>query len=125
MSTEAAADPTPADRDKTKRTRRALPITKRVARNGKVSYALQIDSGTKPDGSRDRRRYTYTTMAEAKRDYARIITEAAAGTLVRRDKAAFLTEWLDRRRVRANSSTATAQASSRLSNTSAQCRYST
>ena len=46
MSTEAAADPTPADRDKTKRTHRALPVTKRVARNGKVSYAFQIDAGT-------------------------------------------------------------------------------
>jgi len=55
MSTEAAADPSPADRETTKRTRRALPITKRVARNGKVSYTFQIDAGTKPDGSRDRR----------------------------------------------------------------------
>ena len=86
--------------------RRILPRdTKRIARNGKVSYTFQIDAGTKPDGSRDRRRYTYTTLAEAKREYARIMTEAAAGTLVRRDKVtlgAFLTEWLDSRRVRPN-----------------------
>jgi len=105
MSTEAAADPTHADREKTKRTRRALPITKRIARNGKVSYTFQLDAGTKPDGSRDRRRYTYTTLVEAKREYARIMTEAAAGTLVRRDKVtlgAFLAEWLDSRRVRPN-----------------------
>ena len=105
MSTEAAADPTPADREKTKRTRRSLPITKRIARNGKVSYTFQLDAGTKPDGSRDRRRYTYTTLVEAKREYARIMTEAAAGTLVRRDKVtlgAFLAEWLDSRRVRPN-----------------------
>jgi hypothetical protein len=36
---------------------------------------------------------------------ARVMTEAAAGTLVRRDKVtlgAFLTEWLDSRRVRPN-----------------------
>jgi hypothetical protein len=57
MSAETAADPTTADREKSKRTRRALPITKRIARNGKVSYTLQIEAGTKPDGSRDRRRY--------------------------------------------------------------------
>ena len=43
MSTEAAGDPTTADREKSKRTRRALPITKRIARNGKVSYTFQID----------------------------------------------------------------------------------
>jgi hypothetical protein len=86
MSAEIAADPTTADRENSKRTRRALPITKRIARNGKVSYTFQIDACTKPDGSRDRRRYTYTTLAEARREYARITTEAAAGTLVRRDK---------------------------------------
>jgi integrase len=105
MSAEIAADPTTADRENSKRTRRALPITKRIARNGKVSYTFQIDASTKPDGSRDRRRYTYTTLAEARREYARITTEAAAGTLVRRDKltlGAFLTEWLDSRRVRPN-----------------------
>ncbi len=102
---DTGADRTRGDPEMTKRTRRALPITKRIARNGKVSYAFQIDAGTKPNGSRDRRRYTYTTLAEAKREYARIVTEAAAGTLVRRDKVtlgAFLTEWLDSRRVRPN-----------------------
>ena len=105
MSAETAAEPRPADREKTTRTRRALPITKHVARNGKITYTFQIEAGTKPDGSRDRRRYTYATQAEAKREYARILTEAAAGTLVRRDKVtlgAFLNEWLDSRRVRPN-----------------------
>jgi hypothetical protein len=105
MSAEIAADPTTAHRERTTRTRRALPITKRVARNGKVSYTFQIDAGTKPDGSRDRRRYSYATLAEARREYARITTEAAAGTLVRRDKLTlgdYLTEWLDSRRVRPN-----------------------
>jgi integrase len=105
MSTKTSAEPMPADCETTKRTRRGLPITKRIARNGKVSYTFQIDAGTKPDGFRDRRRYTYTTLAEARREYARITTEAAAGTLVRRDKltlGAFLVEWLDSRRVRPN-----------------------
>jgi len=105
MRTETAADPTPADREITKRARRALPITKRTARSGKVSYTFQIDAGTKPDGSRDRRRYTYPTLAEAKREHARIMTEATAGILVRRDKmtlGVFLVEWLDSRRVRPN-----------------------
>ena len=104
MITETAADPT-ADRETSKRTRRALPITKRIARNGKVSYTFQIEAGTKPDGSRDRRRYTYATLADARREYARITTETAAGTLVRRDKVtlgAFLIGWLDSRRVRPN-----------------------
>ena len=68
MSTETVANSTPADLETTKRTRRALPITKRIARNGKVSYTFQIDAGVKPDGSRDRRRYTYTTLGEAKRE---------------------------------------------------------
>jgi len=104
MRTETAADPTPADREITKRARRALPITKRTARSGKVSYTFQIDAGTKPDGSRDRR-HTYPTLAEAKREHARIMTEATAGILVRRDKmtlGVLLVEWLDSRRVRPN-----------------------
>ncbi len=86
MRTENAAEPAPSDREETKRTRRGLPITKRIARNGKVSYTFQVDTGTRPDGSRDRRRYTYATLAEAKREYTRIATDATAGTLVRRDK---------------------------------------
>jgi integrase len=105
MSAEITEEPTAADEEAGKRTRRALPITKRIARNGKVSYTFQIDAGTKPDGSRDRRRYTYTTLALARRECARITTETSAGTLVRRDKVtvgAFLTEWLDSRRVRPN-----------------------
>jgi len=41
MSTEIATDTTPADPQNAKRTRRALPITKRVSRNGKVSYTFR------------------------------------------------------------------------------------
>jgi len=54
MSAEIAS--ARANRETGKRARRALPITKRVAHNGKVSYTFQIDAGTRPDGSRDRRR---------------------------------------------------------------------
>jgi len=40
----------------TKRTRRAEPITKRTAKNGSIKYEFRADVGSKPDGTRDRRR---------------------------------------------------------------------
>lgn len=89
----------------TKRTRRAEPITKRTTRAGRVGYTFQIDAGVRLDGSRDRRRYTYPTLAEARRELRRISTEAAAGTLIKRDKLTvgeYLAGWLDGRRVRPN-----------------------
>lgn len=102
MTTETQpADPEPAQRS----TRRAEPITRREAANGTVTYTFQCDVGTKPDGSRDRRRFTYPRLAEARAAWRRISTEAAAGTLVKRDTITvgeFLTEWLDSRRVRPN-----------------------
>lgn len=64
----------------TTRKRRAEPISKRTAANGAVSYEFRVDVGAKPDGSRDRRRFTYRTLAEARREYRRITTEVAAGT---------------------------------------------
>ena len=84
-----------------KRTRRAEPITKRTARNGTVSYEFRADVGIKPDGSRDRRRFTFRTYAEARREYRRISTEVAAGRYVKRtdltvDQAC--DEWLAGRR---------------------------
>ncbi|QLL05594.1 site-specific integrase [Mycobacterium vicinigordonae] len=84
-----------------KRTRRAEPITKHVAANGKVSYGFRVDIDIRPDGSRERQRFTYSTLAEAKREFRRITTEVAAGTFVRRDKTTlgvFLSEWLAGRR---------------------------
>src|SRR5258705_232154 len=66
------------------RTRRAEPITQHIAKNGTVSYWFQADGGTKPDGSRDRRRFTYRTKAEARREDRRITSERAAGTYTRR-----------------------------------------
>jgi integrase len=66
-----------------------------------VSYTFQADVGTRPDGSRDRQRFTYPALAEARREYRRITTEVATGTFVKRHQttvAAYLTEWLDGRR---------------------------
>ncbi|MDV7099707.1 site-specific integrase [Gordonia amicalis] len=81
--------------------RRAEPISKRTAKNGSVTYEFRLDLGTRPDGGRDRRRFTYRTLAEARREYRRISTEVAAGTYVAKHAvtvAEFLTAWLDGRR---------------------------
>ncbi|WP_255506128.1 hypothetical protein [Mycolicibacterium sp. 018/SC-01/001] len=94
MDTETSNEPR-------KRTRRAEPITRKVARSGKVTYTFQTDVGTRPDGSRDRQRFTYPTLAEARREYRRITTEAAAGTFVKRHQVTvtgYLSDWLDGRR---------------------------
>ncbi|GAC47484.1 putative recombinase [Gordonia aichiensis NBRC 108223] len=82
-------------------TRRAEPITKRTAKNGTVSYTFQLDVGTKPDGGRLRQRFTYRTMAEARREYRRIATEVESGKYVGRHSVTvgeYLTGWLDGRR---------------------------
>lgn len=81
--------------------RRAEPITKRTAKNGSVSYDFRLDVGTRPDGGRDRRRFTYPTRAEARREYRRISAEVAAGTYVgvnRTTLGEYLDGWLDGRR---------------------------
>lgn len=92
-----------------KRPRRAEPISKHIARNGAVSYRFQVDVGIRPDGTRDRQRFTFPTLAEARREYRRITTEVAAGAFVRRDSttvAEYLSRWLDSRRdVRPNTLT--------------------
>lgn len=83
------------------RTRRAEPITRRKAKTGAVSYTFQVDVGARPDGSRERQRFTYSTLTEARREYRRITTEVSAGTFVQRDTttlAEFLSRWLDGRR---------------------------
>lgn len=63
-----------------KRTRRAEPISTHVAKNGTTTYWFQVDVGVKPDGSRDRRKFTFRTKAEARREFRRITSEVAAGT---------------------------------------------
>ncbi|OBC07565.1 integrase [Mycobacterium sp. 852013-50091_SCH5140682] len=87
--------------DQPKRTRRAEPISQHIAKNGTVSYWFQADVGTKPDGSRDRRRFTYRTKAEARRELRRITSEVAAGTYTKQtaitvDEAC--DQWLEGRR---------------------------
>lgn len=63
-----------------KRTRRAEPISTHVAKNGTTTYWFQVDVGVKPDGSRDRRKFTFRTKAEARREFRRITSEVTAGT---------------------------------------------
>ncbi|HEY2503476.1 MAG TPA: site-specific integrase [Mycobacterium sp.] len=79
-----STDPQPAAPAQSRRTRRAEPITKRTARNGAVSWEFRADVGVKPDGSRDRHRFTFRTYAEARRELRRITHEVAAGTYTRR-----------------------------------------
>jgi integrase len=83
------------------RTRRAEPINTYTARNGTVTYWFQLDVGTKPDGSRDRRKFTYRTKREAQRELRRISSEVSAGayakpTGVTVDEA--IDQWLAGRR---------------------------
>lgn len=83
------------------RTRRGEPITKRVAKNGTVTYEFRADLGVKPDGSRDRRRFTYRTLREARTEYRRITTEVAAGMHVARARVTVgehIEAWLRGRR---------------------------
>jgi integrase len=86
---------------KAKRTRRAEPITKRTARSGDVTYEFRVEVGTKPDGSRDRRRFTYRTYAEARKELRRITTEVDKGTYAKTSKITVdqaCDEWLAARR---------------------------
>jgi site-specific recombinase XerD len=87
--------------EKSKRTRRAEPITKRTARNGSITYEFRADVGSKPNGTRDRRRFTYRTLSEARREYRRITSEVATGTYTRKSAvtvAEACDEWLAGRR---------------------------
>lgn len=84
-----------------KRTRRSEPITRRSAKNGAVRYTFQVDIGARADGTRERQRFTFSTLAEARREYRKITTQVAAGTFVRRDGTTvgdYLDKWLDSRR---------------------------
>lgn len=76
----ADSQPDGASTPTTKRTRRAEPINTHTAKNGTVTYWFQLDLGTKPDGSRDRRKFTYRTKTEARKELRRITSEVAAGT---------------------------------------------
>ena len=91
----------PPPPQQTKRTRRAEPITKRTAKNGSITYEFRADVGNKPDGTRDRRRFTYRTLSQARREYRRITSEVATGTYTRKSAitvAEACDEWLAGRR---------------------------
>ena len=81
--------------------RRAEPITKLVAKNGTLAYKFRAALSTKPDGRRDRRRFTCRTLPEARKELRRIMTEVTAGIYV---KSSTMTvdqacdQWLDSRR---------------------------
>lgn len=103
QTVESAQSPAPS---KPRRSRRAEPISKRVAKNGATSYEFRIDTGSRADGSRDRRRYTFPTLAEARREYRRLSTEIASGKFIGRvdfTVAEVCGQWLaSRRDIRAN-----------------------
>ncbi|WP_232079743.1 site-specific integrase [Mycolicibacterium parafortuitum] len=66
-----------------------------------MTYWFQLDLGNKPDGSRDRRKFTFRAKKEAQRELRRISSEVAAGTYNRPtaitvDQAC--DEWLSGRR---------------------------
>ncbi|MFI5720196.1 tyrosine-type recombinase/integrase [Nocardia sp. NPDC051750] len=86
--------------------RRAEPIDRHEAMNGAVTYSFRADVGTKPNGKRDRQRFTYATKKEAQRAYRRITSEVAAGTFVGRVDLTVeqvAKQWLSSRRdIRAN-----------------------
>lgn len=101
MNSIPNASPGQSKHDRSKRARRAEPITKRTSKDGSVSYEFRADVGSKPDGSRDRRRFTYRTLTEAKREYRRITTEVTIGVYARKSTltvAEACDEWLAGRR---------------------------
>ena len=101
MGFDITAVPDPPQPQQTKRTRRAEPITKRTAKNGSITYEFRADVGSKPDGTRDRRRFTYRTLSEARREYRRITSEVATGTYARKSAITVTEacdEWLAGRR---------------------------
>lgn len=84
-----------------RRSPRAEPITRRVAKNGAVSYEFRTVVGVKPNGSPERQRFSYRTLAEARKELRKITTQVAAGTYAKRieltvDEAC--DEWLSGRR---------------------------
>lgn len=106
MSTETTPTAQSDASSKGRRSRRAEPISKRVAKNGAITYEFRIDTGRRTDGNRDRRRYTFRTLAEARREYRRLSAEIASGQFVGRvdfTVSEVCEQWLESRRdIRAN-----------------------
>jgi integrase len=106
MSIETRSATTSSGQPKPRRPRRAEPISKRVAKNGTTTYEFRVDTGCRADGNRDRRRYTFRTLAEARRGYRRLSAEIASGQFVGRldfTVSEVCEQWLaSRRDIRAN-----------------------
>jgi hypothetical protein len=101
VGVDIIAVPDEPQSQQTKRTQRAEPITKRTAKNGSITYEFRADVGSKPNGTRDRRRFTYRTLSEARREYRRITSEVATGIYTRKSAvtvAEACDEWLTGRR---------------------------
>lgn len=77
------------------------PIKRFELKDGSVRYRFVVDMGRKPDGRRDQRTHTFTTLKQARAERARIISDRARGTLVKPDKSTVreaCDAWLDGRR---------------------------
>lgn len=77
------------------------PIKRVELGDGRVRYRFVIDVGTKPDGKRDQRTFTYDSKKEAIAERAKIIAAKAAGTYVRPAKvtvAQLVEAWLKGKR---------------------------
>jgi integrase len=73
------------------------PIKRVVLKDGRVRYRLTIDVGTKPDGRRDQRTFTFDSLREARAERGRIISERARGIYVKPSKttvAEICSAWL-------------------------------
>jgi integrase len=77
------------------------PIRKITTKSGETRYRFIIDVGTKPDGKRDQRCFTFRTYKEAKTERAKIISDRSRGTFVKPTKvtvAEAIDKWLAGRR---------------------------
>jgi hypothetical protein len=79
--------------------RKSDPIKRVELRDGRVRYRFVVDAGTKPNGSRDQRTFTFDTLREARAERARIISERAQGVYVRPNRKLtvreyFIDQWL-------------------------------
>lgn len=78
-------------------TKKGDPIKRVTLADGRTRYRFVIDVGTRPDGKRDQRTFTYDKLGEARAERARIISERAKGSYVRPSKvtlSAHLDEWM-------------------------------
>lgn len=76
------------------------PIKKITTKAGETCYRFVIDVGTKPNGKRDQRCYTFGNFKDARAARAKIIADRNRGVLVKPTKVTFdelCQRWLDSR----------------------------